>query len=175
MMRATSRSVAPAPRAAWESQIRCRIERFSESQIPELFAIESLSFGEDSYREEFFRTLCRDNRELLLVARGAGRILGYVMGEWQSGGAEVISVAVHPDFRGQGLGRKLMQRLLDLIHRQGGAKVWLMVRADNTVAINLYRSMGFRRVRRVPAYYMDGQDAIRMKLEMGPAAPPSIA
>lgn len=105
-----------------------------------------------------------DNRELLLVARAGKRLLGYVMGEWQEGGAEIISLAVQAECRGQGLGRKLLQRLLARIGRAGASKVSLMVRADNQVAINLYRSMGFRRVRRVPAYYMDGQDAIRMNL-----------
>ncbi|MCW5966850.1 MAG: GNAT family N-acetyltransferase, partial [Bryobacterales bacterium] len=68
--------------------------------------------------------------------------------------------------RGQGLGRKLLQRVIARIARAGVGKVFLMVRADNQVAINLYRSMGFRRLRRVAAYYTDGQDAIRMRLDM---------
>jgi ribosomal protein S18 acetylase RimI-like enzyme len=40
-----------------------------------------------------------------------------------------------------------------------------MVRIDNRPAITLYRAMGFQRVRRVPTYYMDGQDGLKMRLD----------
>lgn len=166
MVRAASRSVPPSLRTFPPTRVACRIESFRDDQLDDLFKIESRSFGEDSYREEFFRRLCLDNRDLLLVARASKRLLGYVMGEWQEGSAEIISLAVQPECRGQGLGRKLLHRLLARIGRAGVSKVSLMVRADNQVAINLYRSMGFRRLRRVQAYYMDGQDAIRMILDL---------
>jgi len=146
--------------------VRCRIESFKDSHLAELFAIESHSFGEDSYRKEFFHRLCIDNRDLLLVARTGNCLLGYVMGEWHQGAAEVISLAVRPEFRGHGLGRKLLQRLLARIARARVSRVFLMVRANNQVALNLYRSLGFRRLRRVETYYSDGQDAIRMRLDL---------
>lgn len=166
MVRAASRSVPTPHRSAPTGRTVGRIESFRDSQLDELYDIEAVSFGEDSYREEFFRRLCLDNRELLLVARAGQRLLGYVMGEWQQGAVEIISLAVHPESRGQGVGRKLLHRLLVRVARAGVDRIFLMVRADNQVAINLYRSLGFRRVRRVPTYYMDGQDAIRMRLDL---------
>ncbi len=165
MARVSSRSISQAQVPPQGASPRFRITSFRESHLEELFAIEAQSFGEDSYRGEFFSRLCMDNRDLLLVAIAGTRPLGYVMGEWQNGGAEVISLAVRPECRELGIGRKLLQRLLLRIQRSDASRVTLMVRADNRPAINLYRSMGFQRIRRVPAYYMDGQDAIRMRLD----------
>ena len=56
----------------------------------------------------------------------------------------IANVAVHPDMRRQGIARILMEATLDLVERKNGNWVALQVEADNTPAINLYRSMGFR-------------------------------
>lgn len=165
-MRAASRPATSRSIPAGHSGTRCRVESFRESQLSLLFEIESRSFGVDSYRDEFFRQLCLDNREYLLVARAGERLLGYVMAENNGAAVEIISLAVHPDYRGLGLGKKLMQRLLARLRRMGTSRALLMVRADNPVAQNLYRRLGFRRVRRTECYYADGQDAIRMRLDL---------
>jgi [ribosomal protein S18]-alanine N-acetyltransferase len=143
-----------------------RIERSRKQQFSRLLRIESECFGEDSYREEFFRKLCEDHHDLLFVARYGREIAGYVMGEQLQDRAEVISLAVNHEYRGRGIGRQLMHAVLMALRKHGEQRVFLMVRADNQPAINLYRSLGFRRVRRVPCYYHDGQDAVRMRLEL---------
>jgi GNAT superfamily N-acetyltransferase len=56
----------------------------------------------------------------------------------------IANVAVHPDVRRQGIARSLMEATLDLVERKTGNWVALQVEADNTPAIDLYRSMGFR-------------------------------
>lgn len=55
----------------------------------------------------------------------------------------VANVGVHPDFRGRGIARQLMQASMALIQQRGGKRAILQVDADNHVAIRLYESLGF--------------------------------
>lgn len=61
-------------------------------------------------------------------------------------GKLIGNVVVHPDYRGRGIGRALMQAALESVRTQGGRWVGLEVRADNLVACQLYKSLGFRAV-----------------------------
>lgn len=165
-MQAVSRFPLPPPARHASGLPSFRVERFRDAYIEQLYQIESCIFGLDSYHRDFFERLCDDNRDLLLVGRYASQIAGYAMGEWLPRGAEVVSLAVDYEYRGQGLGRKLLARLLHRFQEGGAEAAFLMVRDDNAVAANLYRSFGFRTVRRVPGYYTDGQTAIRMRLQL---------
>lgn len=55
----------------------------------------------------------------------------------------IANVAVHPDYRQQGIGRQLTQTAMDHLKQRGLSDVWLQVRDDNPVAYHLYRSLGF--------------------------------
>ncbi len=57
----------------------------------------------------------------------------------------VSNVAVHPDYRGQGIGRRLMEAALEAVRQRGGRQVLLQVRTDNEPAQRLYRGLGFTR------------------------------
>jgi len=59
------------------------------------------------------------------------------------GGWMVGNVAVHPDWRGQGIGRALVEEAVQKAARRGAAWIGLEVRQDNDVAIGLYERMGF--------------------------------
>jgi ribosomal protein S18 acetylase RimI-like enzyme len=67
--------------------------------------------------------------------------------------ARVLSMAVHPDFQGQGWGRGLFEQGLAYLRRQGARGVRLEVRPDNVPARTLYEKMGFTAVGR----YRDGR------------------
>jgi len=55
----------------------------------------------------------------------------------------IANVAVHPDFRKQGIGHKITQVALEHVRSHGAQAAWLQVRDDNPVAYHLYRSLGF--------------------------------
>lgn len=70
----------------------------------------------------------------------------------------VAALGVVPQHRRIGVARTLLQTML---RRYGVA--WLHVRASNGSAIALYAAMCFTVVRRVSAYYRDGEDALLMR------------
>lgn len=64
----------------------------------------------------------------------------YKKGEWRY---LIANVAVHPDYRCQGIGRQLTLKALEHIRSLEVATAWLQVRADNPTAIHLYKQLGF--------------------------------
>lgn len=57
--------------------------------------------------------------------------------------ATLFNIAVDPDYQRQGLGRALLEHLIDELEKRGVATLWLEVRASNAAAIALYESLGF--------------------------------
>lgn len=92
---------------------------------PGPFARRSMHLGE-------FWGIRRDGR---LVAMAGERLR---LGEW----AEMSAVCVHPDSRGQGLGRLLSTHMSDRI-RAKGERPFLHAFETNSTAIELYRSLGY--------------------------------
>lgn len=76
---------------------------------------------------------------------------------------EIITVSVAPEYQGQGLGRKLMNRLLATV----GGPVYLQVAKKNIKAIELYRSYGFIQSGELPNFYGRGRHAISMVRSKG--------
>ncbi|WP_410766494.1 ribosomal protein S18-alanine N-acetyltransferase [Haloferax sp. DFSO60] len=106
-----------------------------------------------------------DEPAFLVAARG-NEILGYVVADVMPNHGNDIGhikdLAVHPDARGEGLGRRLLQQALSAMLLAGAAVVKLEVRVSNEPALSLYREVGFEPARRIPRYYADGEDAFIM-------------
>jgi ribosomal-protein-alanine N-acetyltransferase len=79
--------------------------------------------------------------------------------------AHIATIAVHPDFRGQGIGRRLLAAAMQEAIRKGATQAMLEVRAGNLAAQALYRRFGFEVAYRRPRYYRDNnEDALLMNL-----------
>ncbi|WP_147125927.1 GNAT family N-acetyltransferase [Shimia ponticola] len=77
--------------------------------------------------------------------------------------AELVLIGVTPDMRGQGRARDLLDQLHETLVARGVARVFLEVAEDNTPALGLYLTAGYREIGKRPNYYArDGQtvDAI---------------
>ena len=80
--------------------------------------------------------------------------------------AHIATIATHPDYRGLGIGRRLMARALLAAYERGARLAYLEVRRGNQVAQNLYNNFGFKIVGERPRYYQDNhEDALLMTLE----------
>jgi ribosomal-protein-alanine N-acetyltransferase len=99
-------------------------------------------------------------------------IAGYGILSIGAGEAHLLNICIGPAYRGQGLGRHLLGRLLDIARWHGAERLFLEVRPSNPLAKTLYESVGFNEIGRRPRYYpaRNGrEDAIVMALELLPA------
>ncbi len=78
----------------------------------------------------------------------------------------ITAVAVRPQQRRQGLGRRVLAALLLEGSAQGAAHATLEVAADNSAAQGLYAAAGFQTAGIRRAYYRNGQDALIQWLKL---------
>ncbi|MDY6878282.1 MAG: ribosomal protein S18-alanine N-acetyltransferase [Chloroflexota bacterium] len=94
------------------------------------------------------------------------RVIGYMGFRLQDARAHVSTLAVHPDWRGRGLGELLLLTAMEHALELDVGAVTLEVRASNHVAHRLYRKYGFRFEGTHRGYYRDGEDAWLMGFEV---------
>jgi len=80
--------------------------------------------------------------------------------------AHLLLLAVDPRLRRGGLGRALFDYLHTMARRGGIDTVQLEVRIGNPGAQQFYEALGFREIERLPLYYAEREDAVRMLLEV---------
>ncbi len=123
------------------------------------------------YSPADFAGFLADPLVFLLVEADAGLLLGRAV----AGEAELLTIAVAPEARRRGLGRKLVSRFVYQAHLRAAERAFLEVAADNTAAIALYESAGFTAVGRRRGYYLTPEghriDALVLAREL--AAVPS--
>lgn len=152
------------------------VRRATGDDIDAIMAIENAVFDEHAWSAEAMRHDVTDVHCYYVVGEEAvtGRIVGYaglLCGEG-AGEGDIQTVAVSPEVRSRGLGRVMMGELLEEAARRRAYRLFLEVRADNPVAIGLYRSMGFLEVGIRAGYYQpDDMDAVVMRLEPVPGGP----
>lgn len=77
--------------------------------------------------------------------------------------AELVSLAIHPNFHHQGYGKRLLERTLIELQHKGVELISLQVKVSNEPAIALYQKFKFRTVETLPQYYDDSkEDAYHM-------------
>jgi len=136
------------------------------ADIENVIAIERASF-QFPWSTRFFLDELQMDCARSILAEVEGRIVGYVLFWFLTEEVDIHNIAVHPDFRRQGIGRLLLEQVVDAARRQERVRVTLDVRFSNAPAQNLYRSFGFviRGLRK--GYYSDnGEDALVMALEL---------
>lgn len=104
----------------------------------------------------------------MAVAESANRIVGYCGVFLPAPGveADVLTVAVLPDFRRQGIAREFMRQIEAWAQDRGASALMLEVEKSNTAAIELYKSLGYMQISVRMDYYGPGQDAFVMRKEL---------
>ncbi len=137
--------------------------------------IERTSFA-DPWPYSAFESLL-DVPAFLVAVGGTGAderdgpsILGYVVGDVTPNHGRDIghikNLAVRPNAREAGIGRRLLREALLGLSASGAGVAKLEVRAGNDAARSLYRDEGFEPTKRVPRYYTDGEDALLLIAEL---------
>jgi ribosomal-protein-alanine N-acetyltransferase len=140
------------------------IERFDPSNLNEILEIEKNSFEKKvAFPKEYFLELSKKWPEGFLVAKLGGEIVGYAVGEKDKDSGLIVSVAVKKEWRRRGIGRKLIEKLLENFKKEGMKIVFLHVREENREAINFYQALGFKIIELVENYYSNGENAYLME------------
>lgn len=92
---------------------------------------------------------------------------GFLMGRSVADQAELLTLAVAPDARRQGLARSLLAEFAATSRARGATGAFLEVAADNAAAQALYRAAGWRATGRRRGYYGADLDAIVLELDLG--------
>lgn len=131
--------------------------------IAAVLDIERASFTTPWPPEAFQQELRHNRLARYTVARQGNAVVGYA-GVWlMVDEAHVTTFAVHPDWRRQGIGRRLLLALLIMAEELHAARMTLEVRVSNLAAHGLYAAHGFTIAGRRERYYTDdGEDAYIM-------------
>ncbi|MDC9720917.1 MAG: ribosomal protein S18-alanine N-acetyltransferase [Gammaproteobacteria bacterium] len=88
------------------------------------------------------------------------KVVGYAVASYTQDQGDVQNIIITPAYRGQGVGRGLLKCLVIEMRKCGVEEVFLEVRCSNTVAIQLYETMGFVCIQKRRGYY-PGVDGVR--------------
>ena len=124
-----------------------------DRDIPAVVEIEKLSFKYSKPEAVF-----REDEHKYLVAKDDNKVIGYIGIEKILDEEHIINMAVHPDYRGKGIGKRLMQHVLN-----DEEVFFLEVRISNETAKSIYEHYGFKVINVRKAYYADGEDAYVMR------------
>ena len=146
--------------------VRVVVEPMTFDDLPEVHRIERASFT-SPWPEHAYKSELESNRLAhYLVARVGDQLIGYG-GMWlMVDEAHITTFAIHPAWRRQHIGERLLLAFLDLAVDRGAHEATLEVRLSNLAARRLYEKYGFRPVGLRPRYYSDdNEDALIMTTE----------
>lgn len=125
--------------------------------IEEVARLEEVCFSE-SWSRNLIRLGLDSTLDTYFVYQYQGWILGYSVIRVLSDEGEIQRIAVYPDWRRQGIARKLMDAMVAFSRSRGVRAVALEVRESNHGARKLYESYGFRAEAVRRGYYRNPQE-----------------
>ena len=141
------------------------IRLMTADHVSQVAQLEKLCFR-DPWSENSVASELNNPLSLWLVAVEGEKVAGYVGSQSVMGESDMMNVAVHPDFRRQGIGERLILDLIDQLNQRGNHSLTLEVRASNVSAIALYRKLGFEQVGLRKNYYRNPkEDALILRKE----------
>jgi ribosomal-protein-alanine N-acetyltransferase len=151
--------------AALPEDWRIRPMRFSDLEEVQFNELAAYEFP---WTDGIFQD-CLDIGYPSWVAENARKeLLGHAVMSMAVGEAHILNLCSHPHFQGMGLGRALLQTVIDHAEGESAICMFLEVRASNDAAIGLYASRGFSEVGLRKAYYPAAQgreDAVVLRLD----------
>lgn len=153
------------------------LRRARSGDVEGILHVEHSSFeleAEKFHHGQILGLIANPRANVWVATEPGGRVLGWAAGLLRrvAGGrsGRVYALAVSPEARGMGLGRKLFVRTLRVLRASGAGSVYLEVRSGNEAAIRLYRTLGFEEVWPLPHYYDQGVHGVRMRLRPAPSS-----
>lgn len=139
------------------------IREMRESDLDRIMEIENKIFAPPWPRDAFFLELTKNILAKYLVGTVDGDVAGYG-GIWLIiDEGHITNIGVEEEYRGLGVGNKILEGLIELCTARGVKAMTLEVRKSNEIAKSLYKKYGFVESGIRPNYYADNkEDAIIM-------------
>lgn len=142
------------------------IRMMERQDIEQTAFMEKLCFT-DPWSESAFEYELKNPLSLWLVCEKDNQVVGYVGSQTVLPEADIMNIAVLPEYRKQGIGEKLMLSLASVLQERGVTSITLEVRVSNVPAISLYEKLGFSQVGKRPGYYLHPrEDALILRKEL---------
>lgn len=152
------------------------LRRMTVDDVDQVTALEAACFS-DAWSKNLIEDLLTSPYDEAWVLENGNEekkseIVGYINPRFLAGEGELMRIAVKPSYRGRGLSKKLMDRMMQSAAENAAEDLTLEVRAGNKAAIGLYQSYGFtsEAVRR-GYYHNPTEDALIMWLHGLPSIP----
>lgn len=115
---------------------------------------------EDAWSEADFGTLLTSPGVFALLARIGDSPMGFVLVRIAADEAEILTLAVSPASRRQGIGRALVESATETVASAGAGALFLEVAEDNGPALALYEGCDFAQIGRREGYYARGAERL---------------
>ncbi len=147
--------------------MKVHIRKMTVEDVPVVAQLDRMSFSL-SWPEYAFYYEVKDNfaARCFVAELEDRKVIGMIVSWIILDELHIATIAVHPDYRRQGIGELILTKALQDGREAGTRHALLEVRAGNEAAQNLYRKFGFKAVGKRPKYYKDnGEDAVLMNLD----------
>lgn len=142
------------------------IRKMNLGDVAAIAELEKICFS-DPWSENSIASEVMNPLSYWLVAEVDGEVAGYVGSQTVLDAADMMNLAVSPDYRRQGIGQALVNALVEHLQQNKVIALLLEVRVSNAPAIALYESLGFAQVGRRPKYYhTPREDALILRKEL---------
>ena len=139
-----------------------KITPMEPEHLSQIAALEVICFS-DPWPESILAHELQNPLSLWLCAVDGDTVAGYIGSQTVLGESDMMNIAVHPDYRRQGIGRTLVLALCRELRRQMlAAALTLEVRDSNAPAIALYESLGFEQIGLQKGYYQHPKEDARI-------------
>ena len=133
------------------------IINMTSDHVAQVASLEAICFR-DPWSEKSVASELTNPLSLWLVALDGERVAGYVGSQSVMGESDMMNVAVHPDYRRQGIAEMLCTSLIEALKEKGNHSLTLEVRASNEPAKKLYEKLGFAQVGLRKNYYRNPRE-----------------
>ena len=141
------------------------ITNMHQSHVAQVAELEKLCFS-DPWSENSVASELNNPLSFWLVALDGERVAGYIGSQTVMDESDMMNVAVHPDYRKQGIATALILGLVEELRKRGSRSLTLEVRASNETAISVYSKLEFQEVGRRKNYYRNPrEDALILRKE----------
>ena len=130
--------------------------RYAENKdVFDILSLDNENFS-NNFEEAFYLEYIKNQR--VIVAEKEKNVIGYILFNQNLYEAAIYKIVVSKDFRKKQIAFKIMEFFQDELKKNDVKKIFLEVRKNNILAINLYKKCGFIEIREIVDYYSNPKE-----------------